>query len=233
MNQDIVQFFVFVALPIIATASISILLIDYRRRMRDRQSAAYMERRDEYRRQRSETMEDVILQLLTYMSHSGMALPAKLPKAVPNEFDQALQPLRYQYAYNGIAPYTLRTSSTAILKFTVMGMTIFRSASAEMITVTVEVPNQDFHWTGDISANFTLLNMFNNFEKLISKKEQPKDLSELLPKDAQWMTRLYHVNDAAMTKWLNGYSPEAPAKITPAEQLLALKRELSEVLLSN
>jgi hypothetical protein len=36
-----------------------------------------------------------------------------------------------------------------------------------------------------------------------------------------------------MTKWLNGYFPEAPAKITPAEQLLALKRELSEVLLSN
>jgi hypothetical protein len=102
-----------------------------------------------------------------------------------------------------------------------------------MHTVTVEVPNQDFHWTGDISENFTLLNMFNNFEKLISKKEQPKDLSELLPKDAQWMTRLYHINDSAMTKWLNGYFPEAPAKITPAEQLLALKRELSEVLLSN
>jgi hypothetical protein len=93
MSQDIVQFFVFVALPIIVTASISIILIDYRRRLRARQSAAYMERRDEYRRQRSETMEDVILQLLTYMSHSGMALPAKLPKAVPNEFDQALQPL--------------------------------------------------------------------------------------------------------------------------------------------
>jgi hypothetical protein len=36
-----------------------------------------------------------------------------------------------------------------------------------------------------------------------------------------------------MTKWLNGYFPETPAKITPAEQLLALKRELSEVLLSN
>ena len=233
MSQDIVQFFVFVALPIIVTASISIILIDYRRRLRDRQSAAYMERRDEYRRQRSETMEDVILQLLTYMSHSGMALPAKLPKAVPNEFDQALQPLRYQYSYNGIAPYTLRTSSVAILKFTVMGMTIFRNASVEMTTVTVEVPNQDFHWTGDISENHMLLNMFYNFEKLISKKEQPKDLSELLPKDARWMTRLYHVNDAAMTNWLNGYSPEAPAKITPAEQLLALKRELSEVLLSN
>ena len=233
MSRDIVQFFVFVALPIIVTASISIILIDYRRRLRARQSAAYMERRDEYRRQRSETMEDVILQLLTYMSHSGMALPAKLPKAVPNEFDQALQPLRYQYTYNGIAPYTLRTNSTAILKFTVMGMTIFRNSSAAMTTVTVEVPNQDFYWTGDISENFTLLNMFHNFEKLISKKEQPKDLSELLPKDAQWMTRLYHVNDAAMTKWLNGYFPEAPAKITPAEQLLALKRELSEVLLSN
>ena len=101
-----------------------------------------------------------------------------------------------------------------------------------MITVTVEVPNQDFHWTGDISENFTLLNMFNNFEKLISKKEQPKDLSELLPKDAQWMTRLYHINDSAMTKNYDGTENE-PAKITPAEQLLALKRELSEVLLSN
>jgi hypothetical protein len=48
MSQDIVQFFVFVALPIIVTASISIILIDYRRRMRAGQSAAYMERRDEY-----------------------------------------------------------------------------------------------------------------------------------------------------------------------------------------
>ena len=34
MSQDIVQFFVFVALPIIVTAFISIILIDYRRRMR-------------------------------------------------------------------------------------------------------------------------------------------------------------------------------------------------------
>ncbi len=32
MSRDIVQFFVFVALPIIVTASISIILIDYRRR---------------------------------------------------------------------------------------------------------------------------------------------------------------------------------------------------------
>ena len=222
---------------ILIALSVFLVVRDQRKRTYNEKLAARREKATRYSDMVDHAMEDVVAMLFTYMARTALTLPTRTGRHI-DEHEAALLPIQYEYDYKGKYPYAQRTSNSAIFYFGELGMHIRRTATIMDVTVEVDVPGQNFNWMHMVGNNTTLLSAVNNFERLMQKREVPPDLSELLPRDAAWMSRLAHISTTNY-KWLLVKADAKGSKVTKEEldlyqqHLRLLYIDLKNTLMTN